>query len=134
VQAGAPVSLEAFLTTGKAVTGQELGRKSVAGHFMNGVEVRFALGSARSRYRDLRPRQYSGPEAVWIKRGHPLTGPWINLRRSEGTGWDDPESESVTNEPGRIAYYDSPGPNLGPMVASREGRPSRVYVVQNFTG
>lgn len=132
--AGSPVGFEEFLTTGTALNGQQLGPKRLLAYYMYGVEVRFALNSARSQYRNLRPRQYSGPEAVWIKRGQPLAAPWTNLSRSEGTGWDDPEPQSITNQPGRIAYYDSPGPNLGPMVASAEGRPSRVHVVQNFTG
>ena len=132
--AAEPVSLEEFLTTGTALNGQRLGFKTVFTYWVNAVELRFALGAAPQQYRDLRPRQYSGTEAVWIKRGHPFETAWINISEGPGTGWDDPLPQSITRQPQRIAYFDSPGPNLGPLVAARAGRPSWIYVVQNFTG
>jgi hypothetical protein len=132
---GRPVQLVNFLTSGTALNGQQLGPKAVVAYYVHGVELRFSLGAAAQSYRGIRPRQYSGPEAVWIKRGDPLRGSWVSLSRGLGTGWDDPEPESITGpRDGRVAYYDSPGPNLGPMVANPQGRPSRVFTVQNFTG
>jgi WD40-like Beta Propeller Repeat len=89
--ASEPVSLEGFLTSGTALNGQQLGFKALSSFWMNAVELRFALGAAPQQYRDLRPRQYSGTEAVWIKRGNPFEPPWINI--SQGPGGNDIEPD-----------------------------------------
>lgn len=101
---------------------------------MNAVDLQFDIAPGQTRYRDVRCRPWSGPEAVHVKRGHFFTAPWTTLSSGPGSGADDPLPQSVTLMPGLIAYSDSPGPNIGPMVAAREGRPARVYTVQNFTG
>jgi hypothetical protein len=71
---------------------------------------------------------------MWLKRGQPLGGDWTPVPQSGGGDADDPQPESVTRRPGRVDYYDSPGPSvLG--IAPRDGAaPSRAHVVQCFTG
>jgi hypothetical protein len=128
------VTLEGFMSSGTALNGQPLGLHGAGTYMLYGVELRFALNAAPQRYTNLQPRQWAGPEAVWVKRGNPLQAPWISVSRGAGSGPDDPLPPSITREPTRIAYFDSPGPDLVGHVAARAGRSSRVYTVQNFTG
>lgn len=132
-QQSSEVVLESFNTQGTALSGRALGPQFIAGYFENWVELRFSIGDADKHLKDLAPRQYSGPEAVWIKRGSPISATWVNLSSGPGTGWDDPMAASITRRGDRIAFTDSPGPNIGVMMASATGPPSRVYCVQNFT-
>ena len=126
-----PVTFESFVTSGSALNGNALGYQALLTFHLYGVELRFALGQAEQRFRNLRPRQYSGPEVKWIRRGAPLNGrPFIALHRSPGAGWDDPLDASVTRQPGRLAYYDSPGPEVGALVVDPAGRPSRIHTSQ----
>ena len=127
------VVLASFGTQGTALSGRALGPLSVGGYFENWVELRFSIGDADKHFKHLAPRQYSGTEALWIKRGNPITTPWVNLASGPGSGWDNPLAPSITRQAGTIAFTDSPGPNVGVLVASAAGRPSRVYSVQNFT-
>lgn len=92
--AGATTGVEAgrFFNTGTSRLGQTLGFRSSGPYFVNGVEIVFALQpGARGRYRELRPRQWSGPEGVFVKTGQPLGSPWRTMSRGPGAGPDDPE-------------------------------------------
>jgi hypothetical protein len=130
-----PVTLDSFLGAGTALNGQALGYQVVGTFHQYGVELRFTLGQGERRFHDIKPRQYSGPEAKWIRHGPPLnSAAFIPLLRDNGTGWDDPLDMSITRQPGRVAYRDTPGPEIGAPATARGGRPSRVHAVQNFTG
>jgi hypothetical protein len=121
-----------FLNEGTGITGRELGPTGLLTFMMNGVELQFTISEkARREYRNLRPVQWAGPEAIWVKYGNPISGAWQTVSRSLGTGSDDPMPESVATRPDMIAYYDSPGPNLTGHLSLR---PSRIHAVQNFTG
>jgi len=121
-----------FLNSGTGKTGRSLGISDGAIYRQNAVELQFEIDPAATKsYRNLRPKQWAGTEAVWIKTGHPLTVQFTLHRRSNGSGADDPEAQNIFTSPTLIAYYDAPGPNVGSFLTTR---PSRLYVVQNFTG
>jgi hypothetical protein len=119
-----------FLNSGTSLLGRVLGFRSSGPYYVNGVEIVFDLDpGVRSRYSVLRPRQWSGPEAVYFKTGPPLGSPWQTRSRGNGAGPDDPQPESqrVTNT--AVVYDDSPGPSvLGHL------RHTWIHAVQNFTG
>lgn len=125
------VSDQRLETNGESLTGEKLGPVDVLTYRMNGVEAQFDLNAAAvRRYHDLRPRQWSGTEAIWIKRGDILGGKWELKSQSRGAGDDSPLPENVLIKKNVIAFYDSPGPNVAGYLASR---PSRIHVIQNFT-
>lgn len=118
-------------TSGKGLTGGQLGPVDALTFRMNGVELQFDINPAvASRYRNLRPKQWSGTDAIWVKRGSILGGKWNLKRHSRGSGEDSPESVNIVTRNKVIAFYDSPGPNVYHFLKSR---PSRVHVIQNFT-
>jgi hypothetical protein len=133
----APVSQVAafsmFINSGQGITGKQLGPIWVAPAYLaNGVELQFAIPSSVSqKYAEITPMQWGGPEAIWVKYGHPLNPQWIKQFQSRGCGPDDPEKENVARSSGTLAYYDSPGPNIFSFTARR---PSRIKALQNFTG
>jgi|GEM_PF-6098283 hypothetical protein len=121
-----------FLNTGVGQMQRSLGEVGSLTFIQNGVELQFEINAAvHTTHRNLRPVQWAGPEAVWIRRDNPLDGPWSVFRQGQGTGPDDPLPESILTTPPLIAYYDSPGPNMTHFLTNK---PTRVYVVQNFTG
>lgn len=121
-----------FLNQGSGQTQRTLGEVGSLTFIQNGVELQFELdASAHSTHRNLRPVQWAGTEAIWIRRNSPLDGPWSLFRQNAGTGPDDPLAPNIVTTPALIAYYDSPGPNMAHYLTNK---PSRVYVVQNFTG
>jgi hypothetical protein len=104
----------------------------VGSYFTQAVELQFDLDpSGFQRYRNLNPIQWSGPEAIWLKDGNPLFSPWQPIHQSQGTGFDKIEPQNIKRQGNVIAYYDNPGPS---MISYFDRRPSRLYVVQNFTG
>jgi len=126
------VRFSRFLAKGSGLTGKQLGPLSLALHEVNAVELQFAVDSAAHRnYRNLRPVQWSGPEAIWVKYGDPFAQTWQVISKGPGTGSDNPKPEFIAVRPDAIAYYDSPGPFL---LGHLSKRPSRIHVVQNFTG
>ncbi|NJN36219.1 MAG: hypothetical protein HC794_03125 [Nitrospiraceae bacterium] len=128
------VQFAQFLNEGTGMVGRQLGHVDVGTFMMNGVEFQFSVTEkAQHEYRQLRPRQWAGPEAVWVKYGNPLTARWEQVSRNNGRGRDDPEQESIVTRADRVAYFDSPGPNLTGHAAHRPPS-SRIYVAQNFTG
>ena len=130
----ATVEFQHFLNSGTGVTNKQLGDIFAAGYMMNAVELQFMVNAAaRRQYRNLTPRQWSGPEVVWVKSGDPLSGSstWRAISQGPGTGADDPQPANVTQQGDTLAYYDSPGINL---IGHIQTRPSRIHVVQNFTG
>jgi hypothetical protein len=121
-----------FLNQGLGRTQRSLGEVATLTFIQNGVELQFEIdASARTTHRNLRPVQWAGPEVIWVRREHPLTGPWSVFRQSGGTGSDDPLPENVVSSPALISYYDAPGPNMTLFLVHK---PVRLYVVQNFTG
>jgi len=121
-----------FLNNGSGRTQRSLGEVSTLTFIQNGVELQFEIDAAvLTTHRNLRPVQWSGTEAIWVRRNHPLDGPWTAMRQSRGAGSDDPLPVNIVTTPNVIAYYDSPGPNMTMFLTPK---PVRVYVVQNFTG
>lgn len=123
-----------FLNAGSGVTRRQLGSVGVGSVYGNGVELQFRIPpSVRQQYRNIRPTQWSGTEAIWVRRGLPLEGEWQSHRQSLGAGLDDPSSQNIVAQNNLIAYYDSPGPDIlvGYLL---HNAPSRLYSVQNFTG
>jgi hypothetical protein len=120
-------------TTGSSrIKGQPLGFFVTGTYYHNGVEITFPLAKGASdMYSGLTPRQVAGPEAEYLttRSNHA----WVTLMRDSGTGDDDPLPQNRGMYTDAAMYYDSPGPNVGPIVA---GTPDfhRVYCVQNFTG
>src|SRR5262245_20529558 len=85
-----------FLNSGTGRTGRSLGEVTAGVYIMNGVELQFRVDSGiGSRYRNLRPKQWSGPESIWVKIGNPLTAQWSLRHRSQGSGADDPEPQNI---------------------------------------
>jgi hypothetical protein len=118
-----------FVNSGTSALGRQLGFQGVGPFFLNGVEIVFDLDpGVRARYRDLRPRQWSGPEGVFFKTGVPLGSPWHVASNGPGGGADDPmpQSQRVTDQ--AVIFDDSPGP---PMIA--HAGHTWVHTVQNFT-
>jgi LGFP repeat-containing protein len=132
VNPGAHIRLTQFLTGGTGLTSRPLGPTSTLVYVQNGVELQFEVdAAAQPSHLNLRPAQWSGPEAIWTMRGSPLASQWELYRRSDGSGEDNPEPENVSTSPTAIAYYDAPGINVGIFGFPRC---SRVWAVQNFTG
>jgi len=127
----ASVVFRQFLNVGTGISQRRLGPIDITFYRLNGVELQFDVGGpAVAADRNLALRQWSGPEGVWTKTGAPLNVPWTLVRRSQGSGADDPMPESVVRQNDIFAMWDSPGPQMTGYV----GRGiSRVYVVQNFT-
>jgi hypothetical protein len=114
--------------------GRSLEPVAFTGFFVTPVELQFTVDPATyERYRNLRPVNWSGTDAIWFKTGHPLSSPWQLHRSSKGAGADgpDPGNSSVGRE--LIAYYDNPGMHLATIHKIRPN-PSWVWLVQNFTG
>ncbi len=82
-----------------------------------------------AHYDDVRPRQWSGPEAVYFKKGPPFTSPWHTALNDRGTGPDDPLPESRRTTAQSVVYDDAPGPVMSGRIKS-----TWVHAVQNFTG
>lgn len=126
------VRFQQFLNTGSGRTGRSLGEVQAGLYIMNGVELQFRVDRGIGAiYRNLKPRQWAGPESIWVKTGSPLQSPWTLRHRSQGSGADDPEPQNILVATDLVAYYDSPGPSVMSYVSPRV---SRVFVVQNFTG
>ncbi|WP_309111405.1 hypothetical protein [Saccharothrix sp.] len=127
---GTGVGAGRFLNSGTSLLGRALGFRSSGPYYVNGVEIVFDLEpGARSRYSVLRPRQWSGPEAVYFKTGPPLGSPWQTRSRGNGAGPDDPQPESQRVTDTAVVYDDSPGPS----VLGHLGH-TWIHAVQNFTG
>lgn len=128
----ANATFKKFLNQGVGVTGRQLGSIKILTFVQNGVELQFSLAAdTRTRYRNLKPLQWAGPESIWLKDGPLLGGKWRLHLSGPGTGWDNPEPTNIVNKGTTIAYWDSPGPNVASFLASN---PSQIYVVQNFSG
>jgi hypothetical protein len=126
------VRFQAFLNSGLGRTRRALGEVQAGIYITNGVELQFGVDRGIATiYRNLRPRQWAGPESIWIKVGNPLGSPWTNRHRSDGSGSDDPEPQNILVTTDLVAYYDSPGPSVLSFV---QPRVSRIFAVQNFTG
>jgi hypothetical protein len=119
-----------FSNSGTSQLGRTLGFHSSGPYFVNGIEIVFPLDpGARARYTGLRPRQWSGPEAVFSKTGQPLGSPWQIMSRGNGSGPDDPQPESQRVDDHSVLYDDSPGPSVLGHVGH-----TWIHAVQNFTG
>jgi hypothetical protein len=119
-----------FANSGTSRLGRVLGLHNTGPYFVNGIEIVFPLDpGARARYRLLRPRQWSGPEAVFFKSGPPLGSAWHTQSRGDGSGPDDPYPESQRVDADAVVYDDSPGPSL-----IGHARHTWIHAVQNFTG
>jgi hypothetical protein len=133
------VRFAAFRNSGVGALGKQLGPGASLTFFTQAVELAFDVdANARQKYRNLRPTQWSGTEAVWIKQGVPpigdaKTSPWRLHKSGPGSGLDDPLPENCKDTGTQIIYFDSPGTNLLPFSVMTP-RVSRLYVVQNFTG
>jgi hypothetical protein len=104
------------------------------GFWLRPVELQFSVGPGMfDQYRNLRPVNWSGTDAIWFKSGDPLSSPWHLYRKSGGIGLDGPEQGNAFVGMGLVAYYDNPGLHLskiheiGPNV-------TWVWLAQNFTG
>ncbi len=116
-----------FVNSGSSQLGRPLGFHPAGWHFTNGIEVIFDLDSGAAAYfSDLRPRQWSGPEAEYFKTGHPAFSPWQTKRRGPGSGADDPQPENQRVTDKAVVFYDSPGPSAYPGH-------TWIHAVQNFT-
>lgn len=125
---------EQLLNRGRGLLKRELGPIEGGFWFMNGVELQFYVSDpALFQHYDFHPVQWAGPEVIWVSYGDPATPTWQEHLRSEGAGLDGPEPQNVaiSRKQGIIAYYDSPGPDISKHL---DKRPSRIHVVQNFTG
>lgn len=119
-----------FSNSGASLLGRSLGLQRVGPYFVNGIEIVFPLDpGARTRYRELRPRQWSGPEAVYVKSGPPLGSPWQTRLRGPGSGPDDPLPQSQRVDNAAVIYDDSPGPSVLGYVGK-----TWIHGIQNFTG
>lgn len=119
-----------FLNSGTSQLGRALGFHGSGQYYVNGIEIVFDLDpGVRARYSALRPRQWSGPEAVFFKTGPPLGSRWQTQSRGEGAGPDDPQPESQRVTDTAVIYDDSPGAS----VLGHLGH-TWVHAVQNFTG
>ncbi len=127
----AGVTFVSFSNSGKSVLGFDLGPDDSSIYKTNRVELQFKIDPALRQTYKLSARQWSGPEAYWIKQGPPLSVPWTAQTSGAGGGSDDPLLDFVKNDGALLAYYDSPGPDVSKYV---DKRLSRIYVVQNFTG
>ena len=131
---GGNVAFLLFLNSGSGVTGGTLGPVGAGGVYGNGVEIQFSIPQAvRRQYRNIRPTQWSGTEAIWVRSGAPLMGKWQIHRQGPGTGLDDPLAPNIVSRNDLVAYYDSPGPDVFARYLLHNP-PARVYAVQNFTG
>jgi hypothetical protein len=130
VNQGASFSL--FVNSGQGITGKQLGPIWVAPSYLaNGVELQFDIPSNVSqKYAEIKPVQWGGPEAIWVKYGHPLEPQWIKHFQSRGCGYDGPEPENVVRNASTLSFYDNPGPNI---FSFADRRPSRIKAMQNFT-
>lgn len=128
---GSGVSNGRLLNRGTGLLGHRLGFVQVLTYAMNGVEISFTLGpNVARRYRGLRPRQWAGPDAIYVQ---PNEGaPWVKMSSSQGVGADDPERENWQKQPDLITFYDSPGPNLA-TIMTRYPNYRKVRTIQNFT-
>ena len=116
----------------KGLTGHQLGGFPLLTFFVYGVELQFAVPeSVRNGYQNLAAKQWSGTEAIWLKKGPVLGGKWSQVHKSNGNGADDPDSSNVIRGKSIIAYYDSPGASTTRYF---DRHPSQIYAVQNFTG
>lgn len=119
-----------FSNSGTSQLGRTLGFHSVGPYFTNGIEIVFVLDpGARARYTSLRPRQWSGPEAVFFKTGQPLGSAWRTMHRGNGSGPDDPLPESQRVDDHAVIYDDSPGASALGHIGH-----TWIHAVQNFTG
>jgi hypothetical protein len=127
----AGVTFTKLMTSGVGQTKRSLGPNKLVGFFLNAVELQFSVDpSVRGAYTSLVAKQWSGPEAHWVKRGSPLGSPWLRVASTAG-GPDDPDPNNVADLGASIAYFDSPGPSPG---SARYANATRINVVQNFTG
>ncbi len=119
-----------FSNSGTSQLGRTLGFHGSGPYLTNGIEIVFALDpGARARYASLRPRQWSGPEAVFFKTGQPLGSAWQTMSRGNGSGPDDPLLESQRVDNHAVIYDDSPGPSVLGHIGH-----TWIHAVQNFTG
>ncbi len=90
-------------------------------------EIQFDIDNSIYRlYRNLKPVNWAGPDAVWVK---PVSRSWIRKRSHPGIGLDGPDDGNVYTSNDLVAYYDSPG--LNPF---REGGGSGVSDIQGARG
>src|SRR5438477_285006 len=79
------VRFSKFLNTGKGVMGRTLAPAFAWGFWVTPVELQFTVEPATyDRYRNLRPVNWSGTDAIWFKSGHPLTAHWQLHSSSKG--------------------------------------------------
>ncbi len=120
-----------FLNSGTSLLNRQLGPIETMIYMQNGVEIQFQLDpGVLTKFRNIRPRQWAGPDGIWIKQGNPLSAPWQpspDLR--SGSGPDDPLPESQEIRGAQVIYDDAPGPDL-----TKHSENSMLHVVQNFTG
>src|SRR3954465_1041200 len=103
-----PVRFVQLLKSGAGRTGRSLGPTATLTYIQNGVELQFEVTpDVLQSYRNLRPRQWAGPGAVYKKQGGPPLGtPWATASRSQGSGADDPLPNNIQTNANLIAYYD----------------------------
>ncbi len=130
----ATVQFSKFLNKGTGVMGRTLAPTFVLGFWVTPVELQFAIDPAiYESYRNLRPVNWSGTDAIWFKSGDLFSSPWQRHSSSNGIGADgpDPGNSKITQD--LIAYYDNPG--LPQRIINRiRPNASWVWLVQNFTG
>jgi hypothetical protein len=130
----ATVRFSKFLNSGTGVMGRSLAPVSAVGFWLTPVELQFSIEPATyDRYKNLRPVNWSGTDAIWFKSGNPLTAHWQKFSSSNGIGADGPDPGNSSIGRDLIAYYDNPGLPLAKIHAIRPNA-SWVWLVQNFTG
>lgn len=128
------VRFSRFLNQGKGVLGRPLAPVAFTGFWVTPVELQFLIEPATyDKYRNLRPVNWSGSDAIWFKTGSPITGLWQRHSASNGIGADGPDPGNASVSRDLIAYYDNPGIHLATLHAIRPTA-SWVWLVQNFTG
>jgi hypothetical protein len=133
VFAVASVSFYRFSNSGKAFNGEDLGARDGGAYYLNAIELTFKVTDATvtQRYRNLKPYQWSGPDAIWLQRG---TAAWTLYRSTQGGGADPPLDENWQTTMPTIAYYDNPGLQPAQVQSLDSQGATRIHVVQNFTG
>jgi hypothetical protein len=122
---------ESLQNTGTGLTGNRLGGISTGVIFANAVEIQFRFDFSSFPGFRFKPVQWAGPDAVWVKRGDPLSATWDSpVSHPAGTGPDDPLEDVIFRGPNVVAFYDSPGPYVYELGA---GNFSRYVVMFDFT-
>ena len=128
----AKVQFTKFLNTGVGLFRRPLGALDSPPLFFNAVEMQFSFDAdAKARFPGMKIIQWAGPEAIFVKEGALLEGPWKTHRSGMGSGDDTPDPDNVLRHATGFAAYDNPGMDIKLALAAK--RYTAVFIVQNFT-